>query len=259
MRLVSSFLLAFSTLTAIPVPFPKRMPFSEKMLAGSVLFFPLVGLLFGFAGYGAALAGVACNAIPLIPVLVMVLWYALNKFLHFDGLCDMFDGFLANRTPTERLAIMKDSRVGSFALGGGVLYLLAKYVLLGMTAATVSWAVLAIIPVFGRYGMVLLAYMGRYPREKGTAKAFIGVIPVLSLVLSTAVCLAVLGGYAFLMHVPLTVALAMVFTVAAAFLVRAYANARIGGVTGDVLGAMNELTELAVLLLFITAYRFGIS
>lgn len=246
MKTIASLLLAFSTLTALPIPFPRRLPFSTKILARSAAFFPLVGFCIGGVIYAVCRIGMWC-ALPteVIAFAVLIVPYVITKFFHLDGLSDVLDGFLANRAPPERLRIMKDSRVGSFAVGGIVLIMLAKFIVLDhwlSDRAIIGFVVL--VPVFSRLGAVILAAVSRYPRSSGTGKPFIGALPVSIVLIAVLMAFAAAAPFAM-------VSIAAVLVLAAAVLVlviimRAWSYVKIGGVTGDVLGAYIELTELVL-------------
>src|SRR6266404_4697335 len=128
-----SFFAALAFLTIVPVRL--RQPFSQKELARSRYWYPVVGLLFGvFLGGWAALM-VRIGGPPLAAFLVLVAWVVLTGALHVDGFCDLCDGLFGGRTVEERLRIMKDPRVGTFGLVGAILLLLGKWVLLSETLA----------------------------------------------------------------------------------------------------------------------------
>jgi adenosylcobinamide-GDP ribazoletransferase len=192
--------IAFSFLTRLRLPGSGRITFSDTLLRGSVAWYPAVGLFYGLVNLGWWLAGHALG-VPggIMAAVLLACPLLINRFLHFDGLCDTLDGFLADRPPERRLEIMKDSRNGSFAMGGAVLILLAKYAILealwevggpGAAPAAASLApalaagLLFLAPVVSRWLVLAMAWRARYPREGGTAFHVVGHVSGRNLVLA---------------------------------------------------------------------------
>ena len=118
-------LVALSFLTILPVGIAHA---TDREISRSRAWYPLVGLL-----YGAMLVAIAALAdlLSLRPLLTAALLTAAlavaNRFLHLDGLMDICDGLWGGQTPARRLEIMRDSRVGAFAVAGAATILLLKY------------------------------------------------------------------------------------------------------------------------------------
>ena len=118
-------LVALSFLTILPVGIAAA---TDREISRSRAWYPLVGLL-----YGAMLVAIAALAdlLSLRPLLTAALLTAAlavaNRFLHLDGLMDICDGIWGGHTPARRLEIMRDSRVGAFAVAGAATILLLKY------------------------------------------------------------------------------------------------------------------------------------
>jgi adenosylcobinamide-GDP ribazoletransferase len=175
----------------------------------------------------------------------------LTRMLHFDGFCDCCDAFSAIAEKEKRLQIMKDPHVGSSAVCGGGLLIMGKlFALCWLTNFNFKTSSLPemmqivvfmlAIPVFGRFAMLCLAAIGRYPRKTGTGVKIVGKVPFFALIfaLITLVPLLIyLPGYSF--------ALCFFFVAFTIFYWKIKASLKIGGVTGDVLGACCETAELA--------------
>lgn len=252
-KLIRLFYGAFTLLTRIPLPHSRKIVLTESDLTGSVLFFPLVGLFYGGLLYACLILGQLLHLSPEITAFVILaIPYLLNRFFHLDGLSDLLDGFLADRDAKTRLEIMKDSRIGSYALGGVSLYLLLKWILLKELVQDITLSsFIILIPMISRYSMVLLAALSKYPRDHGTGKILIGQLSKLMLLLST---------FIFLLLTALTAVfiqefrnLRVLFLIASilpgVLAFRFWSHTKIGGVTGDGLGAFNELSELMLLIL----------
>lgn len=224
------------------VPFPGRNHAPMEALGPSAAWFPIVGIGLGTV---LALADRLTSWVfpPLLAALLTVtVWKVVTGGLHLDGLADCLDG-LVGRDPEHRLAIMRDSRIGSFGAMGLILFLMLEIVALAELPAAVRWRALLAAPVIARAAPALLARLFRPARPDGQGAAFhagvgapaVAVCLAVALVAAT-LALGWLGVAALAAGLPSAVALA-------AFVAR-----RIGGVTGDVLGASVEISELAVLL-----------
>jgi adenosylcobinamide-GDP ribazoletransferase len=175
-------------------------------------------------------------------VLTVVTWKVLTGGLHLDGLADCLDG-LAGRDREQRLAIMRDSRIGTFGATGLVLFLMLEIVAVAELPLSGRWPVLLAAPAVARLAPSVLARLFDAARVEGQGAAFVasvsGVGTALALAVALVVALVTLGTAGIV-----AMALALIVVVAAAaFLVR-----RLGGLTGDVLGAAVEGAELVVLL-----------
>jgi len=246
----NSLLISIGMLSRIPVPNPAPRVNNEDELMRSLAFFPLVGFAYGFVLYSAWLIMGRLSADMEITALSLLLVpYLLNGFFHFDGLCDTADAFLADRDPSGRLEIMEDSRIGSFALAVGCIYLIAKFVMLKKISGSQETAALLLaVPVFSRYSMVLVSAFSSYPKKSGLGAAMIGRTSPAILTSSTMICIAAAGaplyftaGYASTVE---SLAAFICLTLAASICIILISRKKIGGATGDVLGAACETVEL---------------
>lgn len=225
---------ALAFLTVLPVGWPEgRQP------GAAFAWFPLVGLLIG-----AALAGLALidwRAAPVGAFVLLLAWVALTGGLHLDGLGDACDGLLAAVDRARRLEIMKDPRAGSWAVVGVGLLLIGKFAAVGALPPHLLIAP----PVLGRWAMVIAAYAYPYARSSGLGghfRAGLGRAQVIAASITATLivlALAAVDGRALVALVAAPVTL-----IAGA----AFAMQRLGGLTGDIYGALCELVELACLL-----------
>jgi adenosylcobinamide-GDP ribazoletransferase len=234
--------LALTFLTKLPWPW--RGEADAAALARSMFWFPWVGALLGLTFWGAWAGLEKILPEPAAAGLLLVLTVLITGGLHLDGLADTADGLGGSRTPEETLRIMKDSRVGAFGVISLVLALILKFSLfLSLAAKTGGAQALLLYPIISRWGMVLLAYISPYARpEGGLGQAMtLGVSPGVA----TGASLSA-GALAFLI---LGVPGLFLFAAAAAlvWLGSLYFRRRLGGVTGDVLGAANEILEILFL------------
>ena len=238
-----AFVTAVRTITILPI----RGSEAASPTA-SLSWFPAVGLLLGVIMWGVLTILQHFTAWSNgLAVIALGLSIVLTRGLHLDGLADWADGFWGGWKRERILAIMKDSSLGTFGTVALILLLLAKWCSLAMLIehGNLHWIILAMI--ISRAMQVDLAVMQPYARnEDGTGAAFIrnasrsewepaawttlaGVLlfsagtwqPILAFFAALAICRAF----------------------------GKWSQHKIGGVTGDILGATSELTETAVLII----------
>ncbi|MDP9522260.1 adenosylcobinamide-GDP ribazoletransferase [Pseudomonas putida] len=231
------FWIALQFLSSLPVSLP-GMP-APRELGRSLLFYPLVGLLFGLLLWLASLMLQGTPA-PLHAALLLTLWVLLSGALHLDGLADSADAWLGGFGDRERtLQIMKDPRSGPIAVVTLVLVLLLKFCALWVLVEQGIGAQLLLAPLIGRAAMLGLFLCTPYVRPGGLGQALAEHLPRRIagwVLLGSALFCMVLGGWVVVL------ALAMF-----AWL-RHLICRRLGGTTGDTAGAMLELLELGVVL-----------
>lgn len=229
-----------------------RRPFTPEEMGAAVGFYPVAGLILG-----AILAGghyLLDLALPplLSAVLTLALWVGLTGALHLDGFLDTCDGLLGGFTAEQRMEIMRDERVGAYALAGGALLLIAKFSAL----ASISWIASALLlaPVLGRWGISLVVVAFPYARQKGLGRDVKEHAGLRQAVRATIFVLTILAVLAFWSPLaPLVIS----FFVAAlvAVLAARFALARLPGLTGDIYGAINELIEVSILIVWSLSWR----
>ena len=166
--------------------------------------------------------------------------------LHEDGLADAADGFGGGSTPERVLEIMKDSRIGSYGAVALILAIITK--LASLATLSRGDIVLALIAghTLARWSSVPLLYGLRYIGTKGAA--FSGGVTRLRVIIATAIALGICA-LALQRRALIAILVSVVITVAAG----AFFKRRLGGITGDCLGAANQLVEVAVYLSLVTA------
>lgn len=245
MAVTRPFVFAWHFLTAIPLSRRHHDPTADE-LAASMAWYSTVGVMIGglLALVDQALRG--WMTVEVASVLVIVLLVLLTRGLHQDGLADTIDGLAGGRTVEDRLRIMRDPSVGALGATGLFLSLLLRYA--GLLAVPQAWRVpvLLCMPAVGRWAMVCVACASPYARrDGGLAAAFLTNLSWRHVLVSTlvvAVALtAALGAWPALATMGLGALLIL--------WVRQGCRAWFGGVTGDLLGATNELIEILFLLL----------
>lgn len=242
---MKNFLRALSFLTILPVG-QNRLS-EEKELARSMAFFPLVGLLIGLlltAGYYLFSLFLRKSITLWTTVGLLAL---LTRGLHLDGFADTLDGLGSGGTKEKMLEVMKDSRIGAFGVIGLILLIGGKYLALDQISNGFIPYSLILMVVMGRNSMVLVCYRSPYPRpEGGLAKPFSENLRPRELIISlasTCVIAFILQGW----KGPLLFVAICFFSLGYRF----FFIKKLGGITGDVLGAANELSELLCLILLV--------
>jgi adenosylcobinamide-GDP ribazoletransferase len=242
---------ALRFLTILPLPGRAEVP--VEVLGRSTAWFSLAGALIGaiLAGAGA-LAGLLWGP-PTVRVLVVVGWAALTRGLHLDGLADSADGLLGGASREKRLAIMKDSRIGTFGLLAVVGLLALKLAFLAELEDMALWRVLLPACALARWAMLLAIYAfptavpgglaGRFKRRCGWPQLGIGTL------VAAAVSFFFLGVWG----------LSLLALLGLATLLWSLGVRRaLGGHTGDTYGALCEAGEVLALAALSVLGRFGL-
>ena len=233
-----TFLAAVSFLTIVPVT-GKTVPPGR-----AAIFFPIVGAILGAVGAGLFIAASLALPASLAALLTVTFWTLTSGVLHEDGLADVADAMRAGRTREKMLAILKDSRIGTYGAVAIVLSLVARWQALEHVPAPRILAVCILAQSGPRAAMVALAWLSR-PSGDGLGLAFS------SSLTTTGSLIAIAQGLAASMLLGWRPALLIL---AGAYLIvrgaRAYFYKRIGGVNGDCLGATEQLLEIFILVLF---------
>ena len=238
---IASFFCALRFLTVIPVHWSAER--DGQLFPQSLYAFPMVGLL--LSGIGALICWLAGMILPgNVTVFLVVLYLsAISGFLHLDGLADSADGLLSARPRDRSLEIMKDSRIGAMGVVVLLLVILGKYA--SLTSMPVDRMIPAVfcMPLAGRTAILLTMAMHRYARQEGGLGG---------LFYSTRTRYAAYGGMGVLIPAiwvaggPYIVAVVLGVTAFTVFWFGNFCKKRLGGVTGDTLGAVCELTEMSV-------------
>ena len=239
---ISEIASALLFLTRLPVPqsfFSKGYP----SLNDSLWAFPLVGVILGLIGTGAISLALLL-AIPdmvalIIGIAVMVL---LTGALHEDGLADMADGFGSHKGPDEMARIMKDSLIGSYGTISLILLFGMRLASLEALSSFSLWVVIPAALAVGRFGVIAAVYSTEISPHATLGKMLEK--PSLPTVIAGFIFTFLACGF-----LPLSATLTgAIATAIAIIIVRALALRKIGGLTGDVMGAIIVLSEVAFLV-----------
>lgn len=275
---MKGFLLLLSFMTRIPMP---KIDYDEEKLGKSMKYFPLVGVVIGFILlffsilFSYILKNLSFSAFLPIIILVVILTDLISTgALHLDGLADTFDGIFSYRSKHKMLEIMKDSRLGSNGALALILYFLIKFILLySLLIENQGETIFAILtyPVVARLCSVISCASSPYARGSGMGKTFVDNTKTTGLIIAALITVVYSGAILFYMigsrfnySLPLDflmksfsinlliIAILGLFAYAFSKLI----ERKIGGITGDTLGALLEISSLVYLFLLIVAPTF---
>ena len=277
---MKGFLLLLSFMTRIPMP---KIEYDEEKLGKSMKYFPVVGIIVGFILlffciiFNFILKNISYSAVlPLMIIVVILTDLISTGALHLDGLADTFDGIFSYRSKHKMLEIMKDSRLGSNGALALILYFLLKFILLfSLPIESREGAIYAIMtyPVVARFCSVVSCASSPYARGSGMGKTFVDNTKTCGLIVATVITLLYTIGMIFMPFVLFTnyslpiqiiiksiliiviiVALSALFAYAFSKLI----ERKIGGITGDTLGALLEISSLLYIVLILVVPTFFI-
>ncbi|CFR23967.1 adenosylcobinamide-GDP ribazoletransferase [Yersinia frederiksenii] len=240
------FLATLQFMTRIPVPERWTQGLAMDQYERGIVGFPLIGLIVGLIGGVVFTLLAPWCGIPLAALGYVLALALVTGAFHLDGLADTCDGVFSARKREQMLEIMRDSRLGTNG-GLALIFIVVAKVLVVSELALRDMPMLVTLTaasVAGRTVIVLLMYRQRYAREgNGLGNIYIGKVTGKQ----TAVTLA--GGAILTLLLGKGAAvLALVITMAVVWLLATYLRRRLGGQTGDTLGAAAEVGELVFLL-----------
>ncbi|ALQ40433.1 cobalamin synthase [Fusobacterium hwasookii ChDC F174] len=275
---MKGFLLLLSFMTRIPMP---KTEYDEEKLGKSMKYFPVVGIIAGFILlffciiFNFILKNISYSAaLPLMIIVVILTDLITTGGLHLDGLADTFDGIFSYRSKHKMLEIMKDSRLGSNGALALILYFLLKFVLLfSLTIESRESALYAIMtyPVIARFCSVVSCASSPYARGSGMGKTFVDNTKICGLIVAAIITFLYTVGILFLPFILFTnYSLPIEFMVRTiliviiiigllalfAFSFSKLMERKIGGITGDTLGALLEISSLVYIFLLLVVPTF---
>jgi len=234
------FLLALQFLTIIPV---RIKHVDAKKISASIIWFSFVGLLLGFILSATADLWHYLKFPALATdILTVVLLVFLTGGMHLDGLSDTFDAIFSGKNKEEMLKIMRDSHAGVIGVLAVVSIILLKIAFLYSISIPLKAPALIIMCVLSRWSMVFSMFLFPYARENGKAKPYIEGMDLKTLILSTFVTLIFISAIFKTKGL-----LVFLLVIICAYLTGKSFNRKIGGITGDTLGATNEIIETLTL------------
>jgi adenosylcobinamide-GDP ribazoletransferase len=242
------FILALQFLTIIPIT--KKLTCTEEDLGKSMLYFPLVGFTLG--GCLVATRTLLSSILPaaVVDALVVTLLVVITGSMHLDALADTTDAVASGKDREGKLKVMKDTSVGAMGVVSICLVILLKYVMILSLPPSLKNKALLLMPVMGRWAQVMLAYSAEYAGlTRGLGFPFTEQVTGLIFILASAVTVVIAIALFFLEGIFVAAGVVVFMLLYGLFFKRIC-----GGVTGDILGAATEITEVLVLLLLLLIF-----
>jgi len=237
---MKSLLLALQFLTIIPV---KIKDVDDNKMATALTYFPIIGLLLGLILIGAnnflIFLGIKQFSINIILIILLII---LTGGLHLDGLTDTCDAFSSRKDKDEMLRIMRDSHIGVMGALSLIVVILLKIAFLSSISISLKTISLLLMCSLSRWSLVFAMFLFPYARNEGKAKAFIQGVNFKNF--SVATIIALLTAFFIWKFNGLII---FIIITASGYLIGKFISKRVGGITGDTLGAINELTEIIIL------------
>ena len=261
------FFITLGFMTRIPIS--QNIPYKDGDLEKGIIWFPWIGLILGSISSGIYWIFSMLFPKEFAVLLAILSNLCLTGAFHLDGLCDTVDGIYSARTKERMLEIMKDSHIGTNGVAALVLDLAWKYI--GIYLSKTPILTILILPIAGKMLQGILGYGAVYPRKEGLG-LFVGTVTkgrVILCYLFGVLLLSIgMGGMNLAMlgqggcqdGIGISVwscffigvgkgILISIFLLFVAKWFRSYIEKKIGGITGDVMGAGSEVCELVYLLL----------
>lgn len=231
-------LIAFQFLTVLP--FKIHIEIKDEDYARSLLYFPVVGVAIGAV---LSVVSLCCESLSasVTAAIVLICSVFLSGVLHLDGFADTCDGFYGSKPKEETLRIMRDSRVGVMGVVGVILLLLLKFSLIVGIPRDILWRSLITMCCLARWTQARGCLLP-YARNEGKAGLFIKYARKKDIIIGgvfTIIVFSVLFGLKGIIIFFSSLIPALIFI--------CHAKSKIGGMTGDTIGAVSEITEVSTL------------
>ncbi|MGH4123071.1 MAG: adenosylcobinamide-GDP ribazoletransferase [Clostridium sp.] len=243
---LNDFLLFFQFFTRIPINI--NLKCEKQNFRRGAIFFPVVGLFIGIVQWLVYYILIKALPINITSVFVVIIPIVITGGLHVDGLGDTCDGFFSLKGDKDKIIeVMKDSRVGTYASIAIVFDMLARYAAVFTIIELNLPLILIATPIIARFSVVFLSFIGKNAKEKGSGNIFIGNIDVKRIGITgitTIILVTLLIGFN---KSVILIASGLILTL----LFNKFCESKITGLTGDSLGANNELVEILTMILFV--------
>jgi adenosylcobinamide-GDP ribazoletransferase len=245
---MKKFILMIQFFTRIPINM--EIDIKDDDFAKGIVYFPIVGLVIAIFNVLTYLLFSKIST-GLLPVVMTVLANVLiTGALHVDGLADTCDGIYSARKKERMLEIMKDSRLGTNGAVAILFDLILRITLLSSISEINIIKVILITTIISKTTVAVLAYISP-KRENGLGGLFVGKVSIKNILITLFICgmsSFLIFGYMALIIIGLNVVLMIIF--------RNYILKRLGVISGDILGAANEVSEIFILVVVIIMQRF---
>ena len=243
---INDLLLFFQFFTRIPIN--KSLNCEKENFRRGSIFFPVIGLFIGILQWLVFYFLMKVLPVNITALFVVMVPIVITGGLHVDGLGDTCDGFFSFKGDKNKIIeIMKDSTIGTYACIAIVFDMLTRYVAICTIIEMNLPLILIATPVIARFTVVFLSFIGKNAKETGSGNIFIGNIDMKRIVI-TGITTIILG--TLLLGLSKSIIL-IASGLDLSFLFNQFCESKITGLTGDCLGANNELVEILVMILFV--------
>ena len=239
----NNFLLLFQFITRIPVNI--SLACEKENFRKATLYFPVVGAILGAIEYFVFYITSLWLPLPVVAIITVIVGIIITGGLHMDGLGDTCDGFFSFRSRERIIEIMKDSRVGSFGVLAMIIDIAVKALGIYYIGIKSMEYMIIVVPMISRLFTVFIALIGKTAKKDGTGNLYIG--NTNGIYFTGAMTLTLLIGSLFfnVKYILILLLGGLIVTL----LFNSFCNSKIGGHSGDTLGANNEIVELTLFIL----------
>ena len=243
---LNDFLLFFQFFTRIPIN--RSLKCDKVNFRRGSVFFPVVGLFIGIVQWLVYYILIKVLPVNITSVFVVIIPIVITGGLHVDGLGDTCDGFFSLKGDKYKIIeVMKDSTVGTYATIAIVFDMLARYAAVNTVIQMNLPFILIATPIIARFTVVFISFIGKNAKETGSGNIFIGNVDVKRIAITGIITITfstLLIGF----NKSLILIVSALFL---SFLFNKFCESKITGLTGDSLGANNELVEILTMILFV--------
>lgn len=232
---------------------PAWVGHAPERLTGAVRYFPVIGLIVGASGAAVMWLAALVLPVPLPAILSTVVTILMTGAIHEDGLADTCDGLGGGATRERMLEIMKDPRIGVFGAIALMLMLVLKIATLSLMPLWTALAALVAVHAFSRFCAVLVIFTGRYVGSADRSRS----APVVERVRIGDVLVAAVSGLPALVVFGPRAIVAVIVALAMVGLLSRWCVRRIGGYTGDTLGATQQVAEIGCYVALLAAQKMS--
>lgn len=242
-RYFENFLLMLQVLTRIPIN--KSLPCENTDFKRGSNFFVIVGLVIGLIQFVVYSFLIKFFSLDIAVIFIIIIDIFVTGGFHIDGFGDTCDGFFATKGKDKIIDIMKDSRIGTFACIGIIINLLIKFIGYTTVLNNTTSYIIILLPMISRVSIVLISYIGKSAKEIGSGNLFINTVTFNEVIINYLLFILMAIFMVDLKRLFMILLTSIITTI----LFNKYCNSKIDGITGDSLGANNELVMLILLII----------
>lgn len=232
-------------LTRIPINI--NLECTQNNFRKAAFYLPIVGLIVGGIQWIAYYVLAMLLPANITAVLVFIVSVLVTGALHVDGLGDTCDGFYAFKGNDKIIEIMKDSRIGTYACIAIIMDILIKVTSISFIIENKLTIIIILAPIIGRLSITFISLIGKPAKSSGSGNLFIGNMSKTIVFSAALLSFAISSIFIGIINSAIIFLISLIVT----FLINKYSESKINGLTGDLLGANNELVEIFVLITYI--------